>query len=119
MKESDRYIRLVEWSEEDGCYIGRSPGLFFGGVHGNDEHQVYRDLVRAIEDTVDSELQEGHALPPATAGRNYSGKFNLRVGPDLHELLALEASKVSESLNSYVVKTLEHSLRSDDSESAD
>ncbi|KAA9131522.1 toxin-antitoxin system HicB family antitoxin [Marinihelvus fidelis] len=107
MNNSDDYIRIVEWSDEDQCYIGRSPGLFLGGVHGDDEHQVYRDLVNAIKETVASELAEGHTLPAPTAGRQYSGKFNLRVGPELHELLSLRAAGVSESLNSYVVNSLE------------
>ena len=34
-KASDRYVKLVAWSEEDQCYIGRCPGLMFGGVHGS------------------------------------------------------------------------------------
>jgi predicted HicB family RNase H-like nuclease len=45
-------------------------------------------------------------LPPGTAGKSYSGKFNLRVGEELHEKIALESLKVGESLNSYVVKVL-------------
>ncbi|MGE0082849.1 MAG: hypothetical protein AB7S75_00365 [Desulfococcaceae bacterium] len=31
MKRSDQYIKLVEWSEEDGCYVGTAPGLIYGG----------------------------------------------------------------------------------------
>jgi hypothetical protein len=34
MKSSDRYLKLVEWSDEDGCYVGRCPELMLGGVHG-------------------------------------------------------------------------------------
>jgi len=49
-------------------------------------------------------------LPPATAGKHYSGKFNLRVGEALHEKLAIESFKVSESLNSYCVKILKEEV---------
>lgn len=28
MKDSDKYLKIVEWSEKDQCYIGTSPGLF-------------------------------------------------------------------------------------------
>ena len=45
-------------------------------------------------------------LPAATAGKQYSGKFNLRVGEQLHEQLAIESIKVGESLNSYCVRVL-------------
>jgi len=110
MKTSDRYLKLVYWSDEDQCYVGRSPGLFYGGVHGDDESKVFRDLVVAIEDVVETCEKEGMELPPPTANKTYSGKFNLRVGEELHELLALESMKVSESLNTYVVKSLKKGL---------
>ena len=32
MKESARYAKIVEWSEEDHCFVGSCPGLFFGGL---------------------------------------------------------------------------------------
>jgi hypothetical protein len=40
-KPSDRYLKLVAWSEEDQCYVGRCPDLMLGGVHGSDETAVY------------------------------------------------------------------------------
>ena len=42
MKKSDKYLKIVEWSDEDGCYIGRAPGLMLGGVHGDDEAKFYK-----------------------------------------------------------------------------
>ena len=38
------YRRIVQWSDEDNCFIGTCPELFFGGVHGKDEIRVYREL---------------------------------------------------------------------------
>ena len=45
MKESARYIKIVEWSDEDECYIGTSPGLMYGGCHGDDEKEVFAEPV--------------------------------------------------------------------------
>ena len=104
------FIRLVHWSDEEDLFIGRSPSLFMGGVHGDDEFKVYRDLVVVIEDWVETTGRERFELPTPTANKTCSGKFNLRVAEELHELLALEAMKVSESLNSYVVKSLRKTL---------
>ena len=67
MKDSARYIRVVEWSEEDQCYIGSSPGLFFGGCHGDDEQAVYRKLCQIIEETVEDIRASGRPLPAPTA----------------------------------------------------
>jgi len=46
MKEKDNYLKLVEWSDEDNCYIGTCLALAFGGVHGHDEISVYREQNR-------------------------------------------------------------------------
>src|SRR5213594_4342551 len=47
-KPSDRYVKVVAWSEEDQCYIGRCPGLMLGGVHGSDERAVYAELCDVV-----------------------------------------------------------------------
>ncbi|MBL7685230.1 MAG: hypothetical protein JNK65_04250 [Deltaproteobacteria bacterium] len=37
-------MQIVEWSHEDNCYIGTAPGLILGGVHGQDELEVFKEL---------------------------------------------------------------------------
>ena len=46
-------------------------------------------------------------LPPGLAGKKYSGKFNLRLGRELHESLVLAAMKEGKSLNAYCAEVLE------------
>jgi len=110
MKPSDQYLKIVEWSEEDQCYIGTCPGLMFGGVHGDDEAKVYRELCKVVEEWIEIIEEDGEPLPPATAGKEYSGKFNLRVGPDLHKKLAIAAIKEKKSLNSYCAEKLSNAI---------
>jgi predicted HicB family RNase H-like nuclease len=106
MKASDRYLKIVEWSVEDGCYVGTCPGLMLGGIHGRDEAEVYAELCEAVEEWIAIHRQDGTPLPPATAGRDYSGKFVVRVGRDLHKELAIHALRKGVSLNSYCAKVL-------------
>ena len=106
MKESDKYLKIVEWSEEDQCYVGTCPTLMLGGVHGDDEAKVYEELCQAVDEWVEIYKQDGEPLPPATAGREYSGKFVIRVGKDLHKALAVDALRGGESMNSYCVRLL-------------
>ena len=82
MKKRDQYMKVVEWSEEDQCYVGRVPGLALGGVHGSDEAKVFAELGQVIDEWIRIYEEDGVPLPPATAGKSYSGKFNLRVGED-------------------------------------
>ena len=107
MRPADRYLKIVEWSDEDQCYIGRSPGLMLGGIHGDDEVQVYRELCEAVEEWIEIHQQDGKPLPPYTAPKEYSGKFMLRLTPELHERLAIRALIEGDSLNNYCRKILE------------
>ena len=112
MKKSDQYIKIVEWSEEDQCYIGRLPGVSWGGVHGDNEIEVYEEICEVLDEILEICEKDGTPFPAPTAGRSYSGKFNLRVGEELHERLAIESMKVGESLNQYCVKALKEKINS-------
>jgi predicted HicB family RNase H-like nuclease len=101
-----RYAKFVEWSDEDQCFIGRCPELMGGGVHGNDEAKVYKELCEAVEEWVELLHKDGAPLPGPLAGKKFSGKFVLRVEPALHRRLAAKALAAGESLNSYCAKTL-------------
>lgn len=68
MNASARYIKLVEWSEEDDCFVGRCPGIIGPCCHGDDEAAVYAQLCDIVEDWIDLMLRDGKPLPPATAG---------------------------------------------------
>ncbi len=70
-----RYIKVVEWSDEDNCFIGRIPGLIDGGIHGNDEEKVYKELCQVAEEAVELYNELGHPLPPPTANKKNSGKL--------------------------------------------
>ena len=106
MKDSDRYLKIVEWSEEDQCYVGTCPGLFYGGCHGDDEAKVYKELCKIVEETIQLYKEDGKPLPPDTAGKEFSGKFLLRTGKELHKELSIRALHSGESLNSYCIKVL-------------
>lgn len=70
MKESAKYVKIVEWSEEDQCYIGSAPGLVFGGCHGDDEKEVFDELCRVVEEAIELYRRDGKSLPPATSVRD-------------------------------------------------
>lgn len=103
-----RYLKVVEWSDADKCFVGRCPGLFFGGCHGDDEAEVYRQLCRAAEEWIGLIEEGGKPLPAPTAGKSYSGKFVVRVSPDLHQRAVLKAMARGESLNQFVAGALAH-----------
>ena len=68
MKDSAWYVKIVEWSDEDQCYIGTSPGLMIGGCHGDDEKAVFAELCDIVDEVIELYRQDGKPLPPPTAG---------------------------------------------------
>lgn len=102
-----RYTLLVEWSDEDQCYVGRAPELMLGGVHGIDRAQVFAELTQAVDEWIADAALHGESLPEALAGKKFSGKFILRTGAALHKQLTLRALHSGDSLNNYVVKHLQ------------
>ena len=101
-----QYPKYVEWSDEDGCFIGRCPQLFAGGVHGQREAVVYADLVALAEERVEILHGDGTVLPKADRSGEYSGRFLVRMDPTLHQRLSLRAASNGESLNQWVVRRL-------------
>ncbi|MBF2053919.1 MAG: toxin-antitoxin system HicB family antitoxin [Candidatus Sericytochromatia bacterium] len=111
MKPADRYLKLVEWSDADGCYVGSVPGWLGACCHGDDEASVYQELCQIVAEWVDTLTREGQPLPPATAGKAYSGKFQLRLSSDLHQTLAIKALQQGESLNHLCVRLLKEAVQ--------
>ena len=72
MNKAAQYVKIVEWSDEDNCFVGSCPGLFYGGCHGDNEKQVFEELCQIVEDTVNLYEAEGKTLPPTTSGFDWA-----------------------------------------------
>ncbi len=67
-KESDLYKKIVYWSDEDNCFIGMCPELMYGGVHGDDALEVFKELNKAVEDVIEIFEEDGKPLPELKEG---------------------------------------------------
>jgi predicted RNase H-like HicB family nuclease len=79
VKESARYIKLIEWSDEDGCFVGQCPGIIGPCCHGDDEAAVYAELCQIVDEWIESMKERGESLPPPTIGRNLAEKLLAEV----------------------------------------
>jgi predicted RNase H-like HicB family nuclease len=68
MKDSDQYAKIVEWSEEDGCFVGTCPDLFLGGCHGESEKDVFEELCCVVDEMIELYRKDNQPLPPPTSG---------------------------------------------------
>ncbi|HYD50380.1 MAG TPA: hypothetical protein VEB21_18630 [Terriglobales bacterium] len=56
-------------------FVGSSPGLIYGGCHGDDEREVFDQLCRIVEEAIELYRKDGKPLLPETAGRDLANKL--------------------------------------------
>ncbi|MGF3056390.1 type II toxin-antitoxin system HicB family antitoxin [Microbacterium sp. YY-01] len=99
MTNAEHYTYRVRWSAEDASYIGtvaEMPSLSWVGETQSDAFDGIRSLVA---DVLEDMLAHGEEPPEAIADRSYSGKFMVRVTPEVHRQLAIDAAEQQVSLN--------------------
>lgn len=47
-----KYELIVEYSNEDGAFLGRCPQLFDGGCHGESEKETMLELIQIVTDQI-------------------------------------------------------------------
>ena len=70
MSAGSKYLKIIEWSDVDQCFIGSCPELFYGGCHGNDERQVFNELCEIIDEMVELYKEDGKPFPPPITGKD-------------------------------------------------
>jgi len=105
-KELDRYTYRVTWSEEDGEHVGlcaEFPGLSWLDSTPEKALAGIRKLVKGVWRDM---ARSGENAPEPISLKNYSGKFMVRVPPQTHRMLAVEAAESGVSLNRLVSSKL-------------
>lgn len=71
MSKGDRYVKIVEWSDDDQCFIGSCPELFYGGCHGADPRGVFDELCVIVEENLELYERDGKTLPVPMSGKEF------------------------------------------------
>ncbi len=101
-----RYTYRVTWSLEDNEYLATCLELPSLSWLADTQEDALRGLREVIAEVVQDLSETGELVPEPLSSRSYSGRFNLRVGEQLHRRLALDAAEEHLSLNQYVVRRL-------------
>jgi predicted HicB family RNase H-like nuclease len=96
---NDRYTYRVTWSEEDNEHVGLCAEFPSLSWLARTPEAALKGIRKVVADVVADLEAQGETLPEPLATKQYSGKFMVRVPPDLHRRLALEAAEAGVSLN--------------------
>lgn len=96
---NDRYTYRVTWSEDDQEYLGTCAEFPSLSWLDPDEDEAFKGIRRLVHDVVDDMTANAEEIPPPLSEKKYSGHFVVRVPPEVHRKLAIEASEAKISLN--------------------
>ena len=106
--KNDRYTYRVTWSDDDKEYVGlcaEFPSLSWLAVS---PEAALKGIRKVVADVVKDMKKNGEPVPEPIASKQYSGKFMVRVPPEVHRNLAIQAAESGISLNRIASAKLSH-----------
>lgn len=101
-RTDDRYTYRVTWSGEDGQYVGLCAEFPSLSWLASSPEKALRGIRKIVANVVEDMGANGEPVPEPLSSRQYSGKFVVRVPPEVHRRLAIEAAEEDISLNRLV-----------------
>jgi predicted HicB family RNase H-like nuclease len=104
--KNDRYTYRVTWSEDDKEYVGLCAEFPSLSWLSTTPEGALKGIRRIVAETIADMESNDEIVPEPIACRQYSGKFMVRVPPDVHRNLAIRAAESGISLNRVVSSKL-------------
>lgn len=99
----DGYQAKIEYDDDIELFRGEILGLNGGAdFYGKNPDELRTEFKKSLQ--VFLEVCREKGIEPR---RNFSGKFNLRISPELHERLAIEAQAQGKSINKLAQEALQ------------
>lgn len=98
----DKYSYRVTWSDGDCEFVGLCAE--FPSLSWLDKSQdaAFKGIRKLVAEVVENMKKQKEPIPIPIAVKHFSGKFQVRVPPELHRELVLEAKEANVSLNRYI-----------------
>jgi len=106
--ETDKYTYRVTWSDEDGEFVGLCAEFSKLSWLASSPEDAMKGILSVIKDCVGDMAENGEDIPKPIATRKYSGKFMVRIPPEVHRNLATQAAESGVSLNRIASAKLAH-----------
>ncbi len=99
MLKNDYYTYRVTWSVDDNEYLGLCSEFPSLSWLASDQDSALNGIRQMVAEVVADMKSNGEEIPEPVATKKYSGRFMVRIPPELHKELALEALEAGISLN--------------------
>jgi len=100
--KNDRYTYRVTWSNEDGEYVGLCAEFPSLSWLANSPEAALKGIRTVVADVISDMQSNNETIPQPLATRHYSGKFTVRIPPEVHRDLRIQAAEANVSFNRLV-----------------
>jgi predicted HicB family RNase H-like nuclease len=101
-QSNDHYVYRVLWSEEDQEYVGLCAEFPSLSWLAGSQDEAWQGIRRLVAEVVQDMYAQGEPVPVPLAEKSYSGNFQVRIPPEAHRNLAIQAAEAGISLNRLV-----------------
>ena len=95
----DHYTFRVTWSPEDGEQLGLCVEFPSLSWLARTPEAALKGIRRLVAEAVADMLALGETIPAPLADKHYCGEFRVRIPPEVHRALAMQAAEQGVSLN--------------------
>jgi len=89
----DKYTYRVTWSEEDSEYVGLCAEFSSLSWLAETPEAALKGVSKLVGEVVEDMRQNGEPVPEPIAAKQFSGKFMIRVPPEVHRQLAIQGQR--------------------------
>jgi predicted HicB family RNase H-like nuclease len=100
--QQDHYLYRVMWSEDDQEYVGLCAEFPSLSWLADTQDDAWQGIRRLVADCLDDMKAHGETLPVPLTEKRYSGHFQVRIPPEAHRNLVIQATEAGISLNRLV-----------------
>ncbi len=102
----NKYSYRILWSEEDEQYVGLCAEFPSLSWLSKSQQAALRGVQKLVKDVIQDLKKSKEAIPEPLSLQQFSGKFVVRVPPQVHRKLSLEAAEAGVSLNRIISQKL-------------
>lgn len=103
---ANKYSYNIEFDNDDDIYIARCAELSTLAAHGKTQEEALKEIKVAVLGALEWMKEEGEEIPEPFSLHKFSGEFRVRMPPEKHRKIAIEASLQGVSMNHFIVSKL-------------
>lgn len=100
--KNDRYTYRVTWSHEDEEYIGLCAEFPSLSWLADTQEAALQGICNIVAEVISDMKSSNEPIPEPLAVKRYSGVFTVRIPPDVHRIIAIQAAEANMSRSRYI-----------------